>query len=232
MNNNKLDWNNKIMKITSRKISKNPLVSKIKAIKILFIIFLLMLQISLVLADSGVYKGNKQFIFDENNTESKLLLKTASMPINNVNLSHAEAKLSANLLEIVSPGKVPWATPDNLENVFRSFVINKKVTSWDSDAVYVTIRIRKGISTHILDSYIHLPVNRIEGWPELSAWVDLPNILKIANLSEVTTISIDPGLLTNAGSVNTEGDLVLHSQGVRSLQNGPNGTGIRIGGYF
>lgn len=206
-----------------KKSNRNNLSHR-KAMRISFIVIILILQISLVLGNNGDLGKNHPFIFSTNNTESKLSSTIASMPINYSNLTPAENKLSADLLEILYPEKVPWTTPENRDSVRQLFVKNKNETSWDSDAIFVTIVVNNGNSTHLVDPYIHLPVNRIEGRPSFSSWVNLSNIMNIANISEVRTIYIPPPALTNGGSVSSEGDTILHSQDVRALQSSPNGT--------
>ncbi len=171
-----------------------------------------------------------------------------------INWTAEENKFSTDLQILLYSEKNPLATPRVINSTLHTLkTANKFVSSGEpvldhrtygntslstSDIVYVSISTKPGISTHILDPYLHLPIIRSEnifglypksGGNVVDAWVNLSELKKIANLSEVINIqTLITGFLSS-GSVNTEGDEVLHSALVRNLQNGPNGSGIRIG---
>jgi hypothetical protein len=107
------------------------------------------LQVTLVLGDTGISSKNEHpFMFTTNASGSILSTILKSIPVIYANLTPAESKLSIDLLEILFPDKVPWATPKNCYSVRQQFVKNKSESSWDTDAVFVTIVVNNRNSTH------------------------------------------------------------------------------------
>lgn len=176
------------------------------------------------------------------------------LEFNNPVYTPSEMKLSTDLLHLVSPGKDPRVNPEIINSTIQTLREaneykfagetisengkNGYSTKAITDMVYVTIAITPGISTHTLDSYLHPPIIREEDYIGLynkwdgnrvDAWVEFSKLKEITNISDVQQIS--PVILGsyNSGSANTEGDEVLHSDLVRYLQKGVNGSDNKIG---
>lgn len=127
----------------------------------------------------------------------------------------AERKFSTDLLNLLSPEKDPRLTPEMNNNTIFTlkrkdlYKIPGETIYWDekngteikatTNMVYVTIGVTPGISTHILDSHLYLPINRLEDiiglysisyeGNSMNAWVEFSQLMNIANISSVKWIS-------------------------------------------
>jgi hypothetical protein len=154
------------------------------------------------------------------NITANILFAEQIQLLNSYPLTPTEKKISSNLNQVAALKNDPLKNQNNLikslktsnvYNLSNEVKDNESDPEEISDCVFVTIEVWPGNSTTFLDPYIHLPADRVEGWPRLSCWIDVSRIYEIANLSEVKFIYIPSPLETNIGSVTTEGNTILDS---------------------
>ncbi len=165
-----------------------------------------------------------------------------------------ERKLATRLRTLLFPEKDPIVTPAMINSTLLTLIgsnlykfpgellyedkKNGTTVIAKTDMIYVNIAVTSGISTHILDSYLYPPIGRNEdifglysNWNgnNVDAWVELSQVMNIANISSVRRISpVILGTFTK-GSITTEGDGIHHSDLARNLVNNTNLSEIKIG---
>lgn len=172
------------------------------------------------------------------NSTSNIWFEQQVKSLNNTHLTPAKEKMSSDLITLVALQNDPLKNQNEIIRGLKSVNLykfademtgNEANSKGKSDIVRVWITVWPGNSTAILDPYIHLPTEHVEGFPEISPWVDVSRIYEIANLPEVKIINTESPPFFNIGSVTTESDTVLHSDIVRNTHDGVNGTGIKTG---
>ena len=150
-------------------------------------------------------------------------------------MDSVEKKLSYQLLQLTDS---QYLLPDMSRNelidqmkeqrqIAEAPVLNNANGSSSGLNVYVYVKLKEGSTPGILSKYVSKIEDQDMDYNLVTAWVDVNSLKSLAALDAVQGIQEVIPPVVYAGSVTSEGDLLLKAKDIRSM--GADGNGIKVG---
>lgn len=148
------------------------------------------------------------------------------------NMTESQQKISTDLLDLICDTTTSGSSfiPMTNSNDLRSsnFIPANSANGLDEDLVYVYVHLKEDCNVETIKPFVHEITDTDERNSVVVAWISFNGLKELASLEEVKSIRTVLPPVTNAGSVNTEGDDVHGTASVRTFY-GEDGSGIKIG---
>ncbi|MFA5269014.1 MAG: hypothetical protein WC379_13665 [Methanoregula sp.] len=177
-----------------------------------------------------------------NEIEESINRQIAQIELYKQNQTPAQKKLSNDLLQLIDD-KYPIKTQSRDQIKQRMYTrkqlipksdggtkqkLSPEITQGVDDQVNVEIYLEQSSPTNITNSLVTQVTGRDEKNHFVEAWVGINNLERLASSPGVKAISTAEGQGHSAGSVMTQGDSILHADGVRSTYS-VDGSSVKIG---
>ena len=150
-------------------------------------------------------------------------------------MDSVEKKLSYQLLQLAdSQYLLPNTSRNELidqmkeqRQIAEAPVLNNANGSSSGLNVYVYVKLKEGNTPNILSKYVSKIEDQDMDYNLVTAWVDVNSLKSLAALDAVQSIQEVIPPVVYAGSVTSEGDLLLKAKDIRAM--GADGNGIKVG---